>query len=55
MPILYLCRAICEPKRRVVYFVAYALRLSEDEEVDYHERIDEHEGYWFFVSRCLVS
>lgn len=36
---------ICNPKRLVVRFISYALVLSEDKEVDYHEGVDEHEGY----------
>jgi hypothetical protein len=31
-------------------FVLYALKSSEDEEVDYHEGVDEHQRYCVYVS-----
>lgn len=50
MLIVQLRSGICDPKRRIVCIVSCALRSSEDEEVDYHECVDEHEWYWQCVS-----
>lgn len=47
-----MCYAV--PYAGVLRFVSYALRSSEDEEVDYHEGVDEHERYCGCVSLILL-
>jgi hypothetical protein len=41
---------LCGSHRRTFASISYALQSTEDQKIDYHEGVDEHERYLAFVS-----